>query len=162
MDRLPLATIAFAAVVALVLWLTVLVLESVPSEAPPNNTETRAAAEVMPHADDAVACADVENDLGQLVAESRSCSSNADCDLFDYGYPIQCMTAVARDRIVDLRQAFARYHDICEHRVYYDCPTGDSVRRPVCRNRQCAVDLVVPDSLQEETLEHLEIDDSDM
>ena len=108
---------------------------------------------------DALSCQQVEEDLVASVASAQYCSSDDDCTLFDYGYPIQCMTSVSRSEITSLRIAYRSYEQSCAYRVYYDCPSGSMERQAVCRNNRCEVDLVSNDPLQDETLQHLGIRD---
>ena len=42
-----------------------------------------------------LSCQQVEAELMQDLAASQYCSTNEDCTLFDYGFPIQCMTSVS-------------------------------------------------------------------
>ena len=102
-------------------------------------------------------CDRAEAMLIEKVDEAQSCSSDDECTLFDYGYPIQCLTSVSKLHITALRLQYRQYEDSCPFRVYYDCPTGSMERVPVCRNKRCAVDLVTPEILQDETLDHLGI-----
>jgi len=107
----------------------------------------------------ALSCGQAEAVLTDQVGESRHCTSNDDCTLFDYGYPIQCMTSVAKSEISALRQEYRRYEQSCAHRVYYDCPTGGMIRVAVCRSNRCEVELRTNDPLQNRTREHLGIED---
>lgn len=86
-------------------------------------------------------CPAVEDNLETLVGESRGCESDDDCTLFDYGYPIDCMSSVAKSAVPALRAAYRQYDESCEHRLFYDCPTEPFVRIPVCRNNRCTVEL---------------------
>ena len=165
MNKLPLATAALAAVAALALWLLALYLEDdshwVPPVASSSQVSGEGAGRITPDsavAIDVPACEVVEDRLRSTVAESRACVSDRDCAVFDYGYPIDCMTSVARAEISTLRQEFSEYHASCEYRVYFDCPTGAAQRHAVCREQQCTIDLVTIDSLQDDTLDHLGLD----
>ena len=93
------------------------------------------------------------------VEEARYCTTDDDCTLFDYGYPIQCMTSVARSEITALRLQYRRYEESCEYRVYYDCPSGSLERQAVCRQNRCGVKLADIDPLKDATLQHLGIKD---
>jgi len=104
---------------------------------------------------DARSCQQAEADIVSRVDESRYCSTDDDCTLFDYGYPIQCLTSVSKSEITALRLEYRRYEESCEYRVYYDCPAGNSERQPVCRNSRCEVDIVTDDPLKNMTLRHL-------
>lgn len=103
-------------------------------------------------------CDAAENDMREAVAAAQSCSTDDDCTLFDYGYPIQCMTSVAKSEITSLRLRYRDYESSCQFRVYYDCPTDGAERVAVCRNRQCVVELETIDALRDETLHHIGID----
>ncbi len=108
---------------------------------------------------DAMSCQQVEAELVSEVASSQYCASDDDCTLFDYGYPIQCMTSVAKSEITALRLAYRNYEQSCAYRVYYDCPSGTMERQAVCRNNRCDVELVTIDPLKDATLQHLGIKD---
>ncbi len=166
MNKLPLATALLATVAAFALWaaahyLQVSVAGSDPSARQGVNESQYAAAtststEIpllpeQPGSD----CATVESELVEIVQASQSCRTDNDCTIFDYGYPIQCLTSVARSKISNLRREFRRYHAECEYRVYYDCPTGEMTRRARCRQNQCIVTLESGEGLSEDTLEHL-------
>lgn len=105
-------------------------------------------------------CEDTERTLGDLIESARYCTSDSDCTLFDFGYPIECMTSVAHSEITVLRLAYRRYEQSCDYRVYYDCPTEPMERLAVCRENRCTVSLDTIDSLEEETLEYLGIEGS--
>ena len=119
----------------------------------PNDTPLRTAT-------DAAGCAEAEVTIAARVDAARYCVSDDDCTLFDYGYPIQCLTSVAKTQITGLRREYRRYAASCAYRVYYDCPTGDMHREPVCRSNRCTVELATDDVLQDETLRYLGIKDS--
>ncbi len=108
---------------------------------------------------DALSCQQVEEGLVQKVEHAQYCVTDDDCTLFDYGYPIQCLTSVAKSEITTLRLEYRNYEQNCAYRVYYDCPSGDMERQPVCRSNRCEVDLVSNDPLNDETLQHLGIKD---
>jgi hypothetical protein len=110
-------------------------------------------------ATDVLSCEQSEALLNEDVAAAGYCSSDDDCTLFDYGYPIQCMTSVSKEQIAALRLAYRRYENSCSYRVYYDCPTGEMVRMPICRNNHCEVELTTSDPLQDATLQYLGIKD---
>lgn len=103
-------------------------------------------------------CEQAEATMLAKVEESRFCVTDSDCTLFDYGYPIQCLTSVARSEITSLRLEYQNYHDSCAYRVYYDCPSGEAEREAVCRDNRCEVELVTIDALKDETLEYLGIE----
>lgn len=108
---------------------------------------------------DALSCQQVETDLVSDVEAAQYCTTDDDCTLFDYGYPIQCMTSVAKAEITALRMAYRNYEQSCAYRVYYDCPSGAMERQAVCRNNRCEVELLTLDPLKDETLQHLGIKD---
>lgn len=108
---------------------------------------------------DAMSCQQVEEELVLDVAASQYCSTDDDCTLFDYGYPVQCMTSVSKQEITALRMAYRDYEQSCAYRVYYDCPSGNMERQAVCRDRRCEVELVTIDPLKDATLQHLGIKD---
>jgi hypothetical protein len=100
-------------------------------------------------------CGETEEALRALVDESQSCSVDDDCTIFDFGYPIQCLTSVAKSQITALRLEYRKYEQSCDYRVYYDCPSEPLERYPVCRNNHCTVELRTIDLLREETLDHI-------
>ena len=102
-------------------------------------------------------CERTEGTLRRRVERARYCESDDDCTIFDYGYPIQCLTSVAKPEITALRLQYRQYEASCEFRVYYDCPSGDRARQAVCRQNHCEVELATLDGLKEETLDHLGI-----
>ena len=108
---------------------------------------------------DALSCQQAETALVQKVEAAQYCSTDDDCTLFDYGYPIQCLTSVAKSEITALRNEYRSYEQSCAYRVYYDCPSGTMERQAVCRNNRCEVDLVSNDPLENATLQHLGIKD---
>lgn len=108
---------------------------------------------------DALSCQQAEEDLVSDVDASQYCSTDDDCTLFDFGYPIQCMTSVSKAEISALRLAYRNYEQSCSYRVYYDCPSGAMERQAVCRNNRCEVELLTLDPLKDETLQHLGIKD---
>jgi len=103
-------------------------------------------------------CVDAEADLLAKVEASQSCEVDADCTIFDYGYPIQCLTSVAQDEISSIRLAYRDYEQSCSYRVYYDCPSEPLERHPVCRNNRCEVELRTLDLLKEMTFNHIGVD----
>ena len=158
-------TILISVALAVLLWLAATLLEDdsrwLPAE-PPQAVDT---APATPRADtairpdgDAPSCGGVEAALTRQVDEARHCVTDDDCTLFDFGYPIQCMTSVSKDEITALRLAYRNYEQSCAYRVYYDCPTGDLERQPVCRRNRCAVELVGSEPLQDETRHHIGVE----
>ncbi len=103
-------------------------------------------------------CRDAEASIVEAVDASQYCASDDDCTIFDFGYPIQCLTSVAKTEISTLRVEYRNYHQSCEYRVYYDCPAEPLQRRPVCRNSRCAVELQTIDLLKDATLDHIGVD----
>jgi len=110
-------------------------------------------------ATDVLSCSQAEATLQSRVNGAQYCSIDNDCTLFDYGYPIQCLTSVAKLEITALRLEYRKYEDSCAYRVYYDCPSGEMERQAVCNNSRCTVELVSIDPLQDATLQHLGIKD---
>lgn len=103
-------------------------------------------------------CREAEDSLKEKLSVSQYCEADADCTIFDYGYPIQCLTSVAQKEISGLRLEYRNYEQSCSYRVYYDCPAEPLERHPVCRNNRCAVELRTLDLLRDQTLEHLGIE----
>jgi hypothetical protein len=99
-----------------------------------------------------------ERDLVRSVDDARACQVDEDCTIFDFGYPIQCLTSVAKSHITALRLEYRRYQASCDFRVYYDCPSGHLDRQPVCRENRCTVELRGEDELKEQTLDYLGIE----
>jgi len=165
MNRLPYATALISIVVAVGLWLIATWLEGdsawLKSQPEPaaeiSGDSVRPDSPVQADADVA-GCDQVEDDLRQQVDASQSCSIDEDCTLFDYGYPIQCLTSVAKSEITALRLRYRNYEQSCPYRVYYDCPTGSMERQPVCRSNRCTVELQSNGILEETTLDYLGIE----
>lgn len=103
-------------------------------------------------------CQAAERQLLERLEVSQSCSVDADCTIFDYGYPIQCLTSVAQSEVSALRLEYRNYEENCSFRVYYDCPSEPLERQAVCRNNRCTVELRTLDLLKERTFEHLGIE----
>ena len=103
-------------------------------------------------------CVQAEEAMRRAVNDAQYCSNDDDCTLFDYGYPIQCLTSVAKSHITALRLEYRNYEQTCAYRVYYDCPSGDSQRSAACRDNRCEVEILTIDDLQDETLEYLGIE----
>ena len=161
MNRLPVAIAVIAATLAAGLWLLASKLEQSVRESPPLVTSRDLAGptpQTVTSDEDSPDCGLAEADIRTIVDRARGCGVDSDCAIFDYGYPIECLTSVARTQISYLRQQFSRYHESCEYRVYYDCPTGDLRRKAVCRNKRCEIDLVSVDELTEDTLDYLGVD----
>jgi len=164
MNRLPFATALISIVVAVSLWLIATWLEgdSTWLKSPAESASQISDAAVRPDSPlqtDAVteSCDQVEDALRQQVSASQFCSNDDDCTLFDYGYPIECLTSVAKAEITPLRLAYRNYERSCPYRVYYDCPTGSMERQAVCRSNRCTVELQSNETLEEQTLDYLGI-----
>ena len=151
--------------IAVVLWLLATLLQGglcpdLPVPAPQAEPAQESLRQANPPAEERLslqeACTRAESEIRSIVGNARQCATDDDCTLFDYGYPIDCMTSVAKSEIVTLREGFRKYGERCEHRVFYDCPTEPFVRLPVCQSGRCEVELVDPRDLQDETLEQLE------
>ena len=100
-------------------------------------------------------CREAETGLIARVDAAQSCEVDADCIIFDYGYPVQCLTSVASSEISALRIEYRNYEQSCSFRVYYDCPSDPLERVPVCRNSRCAVELRTLDILKDRTYDHI-------
>lgn len=166
MKRLPYATALISIAIAVPLWLLATWLDSdtpwPAKELAPGNEIARngvrpdsPVAHTMPNAAD---CVRTEDTLRARIDDSQYCTNDDDCTLFDYGYPIQCLTSVAKGEITALRLEYRNYEQNCEYRVYYDCPTGEMERRPVCHEHRCAVELQSNEILEKETRDYLGID----
>lgn len=165
MNRLPYATALISITLAVVLWLIATRLEDGSRWLPAQQSEHPDLTMARPRADTPVQskessanCEQAEDTLRKKVASAQYCATDDDCTVADYGYPIQCLTSVAKSEITALRLEYRNYARNCAFRVYYDCPSGDAKREAVCRNNRCAVDLVTTDLLQDETLEYLGIE----
>lgn len=102
-----------------------------------------------------MSCQETENRLRIVIDRARSCNVDDDCTLFDYGYPLDCMTSVAKSQIPLLREEYRQYDESCEYRVFYDCPTEPYVRLALCRNNRCIVELDKRDDFEDATLDRL-------
>jgi hypothetical protein len=102
-----------------------------------------------------MSCQESEDRLKVVIEDARSCNVDDDCTLFDYGYPLDCLSSVAKEQIPKLREEYRRYGEACEHRVFYDCPTEPFVRLALCRNNRCVVELDRRDDLEDATLDQL-------
>ena len=128
-------------------------------EEPPQSIDT-SPAQVRPDSEvrtiaDTLSCDQAETQLRVKVDAAQYCSTDDDCTLFDFGYPIQCLTSVAKDQISILRAEYSKYEQSCEFRVYYDCPTGPMERQAVCRRNRCVVELESNEMLEAETRDYL-------
>ena len=147
-------TVLLSVALAVSLWFVATWFEDDARWLPAEATQTNELALEAPRSDsalrvntDALSCQQVEEELVADVASSQYCSTDEDCTLFDYGYPIQCMTSVSKQEITALRLAYRDYEQSCSYRVYYDCPSGNMERQAVCRNSRCEVELVTIDPL---------------
>lgn len=165
MNRLPFATAVISLTLAIGLWLIAtwlegdsqwLAFDSV-SDTGVSTVEVRPDTPIQVSSDIAD-CEQAEDALRARVDEARYCSTDDDCTLFDYGYPIECLTSVAKNDITALRLEYRVYEQSCPYRVYYDCPTGDMERQAVCRSNRCAVELKSTEVLEERTLDYLGIE----
>jgi hypothetical protein len=159
-------TVLISVIAAVVLFLVATLFEDdsrwlLPEGAEQIDTSPRSARQDTPVrvATDVLSCSQAEATLQARVGNAQYCSIDDDCTLFDYGYPIQCLTSVAKLEITALRLEYRKYEESCKYRVYYDCPSGDMKRQAVCRNNRCTVVLVSIDPLQDATLQHLGIKD---
>ena len=164
LSSLQVGAISFFA--ATLLWLVATLFEDdsrwqPPSSGPAVATDMSATRSDTPvrTATDVLSCQQSEAALQASVNGARYCSTDEDCTLFDYGYPIQCMTSVSKSEITALRLQYRRYEQSCAYRVYYDCPSGEMERAPTCRNNRCEVELTTIHPLQDETLQHLGLKD---
>jgi len=103
-------------------------------------------------------CREAEDSIRQIVDASQYCNVDDDCTIFDYGYPIQCLTSVAKSEITTLRKEYDKYQQSCEYRVYYDCPSEPLRRQAVCRRNHCVVVLQTIDLLRDATLNHIGVE----
>lgn len=164
MNKLPLPTLALAIVIAIVLWYLATLLEgdryaaAVSPPANPPEFGRRQQDTPLRGGADALRCAEAEQQIEAMVEQSRYCRSDEECTIFDFGYPIQCLTSVAKTAISALRLEFREYEKSCPFRVYFDCPSEPLEREAVCRNNRCEVDLRTLDRLRDQTLQHLGID----
>jgi len=165
MNRLPYATALISISLAIILWFIATRLEddsrwlTMQEGAQPDLTMQQPRKDTPVQTTESVAnCAQAEDVLRRKVESARYCSTDDDCTVADYGYPIQCLTSVAKSEISALRLEYRNYEKNCAFRVYYDCPSGQAERQAVCRNNRCEVDLVTNDLLQDETLEYLGIE----
>jgi len=165
MNRLSLATAVISVIVAVALWLVATWLEgdtrwllpASPADPVPGQVEVRPNSEIQVSAEVAD-CDQAEAALREKVSGAQYCATDDDCTLFDYGYPIECLTSVAKNEISALRAEYSRYEQSCQYRVYYDCPTGRMQRHAVCRSNRCAVELRSTEGLEEKTLDYLGVE----
>ncbi len=159
-------TVLISVVAAVVLWLGATWLEDDARWLPPEVKNQFDSTVETPRPDtpvradtDVLSCSQSEATLQAKVDSAQYCATDDDCTLFDYGYPIQCLTSVSKSEITALRMEYRNYENSCAYRVYYDCPSGEMERQAVCRNNRCEVELTSNDPLQDMTLQHLGIKD---
>jgi hypothetical protein len=163
MKEIRSAWLPFAVGIAVVLWLAATVLDSRLQEEPdpaPSGAEVLEdeAGEDFPAGgvtDTPMSCEATEEHLKAVIDAARYCVDDDDCTLFDYGYPLDCMTSIAKSEIPLLREEYRKYDENCEFRVFYDCPTEPYVRLALCRDNRCVVELDRRDELQDSTLEQM-------
>lgn len=165
MNKLPLPVLVLSVALAVVLWYIATLLEGdrygvvdPPAITTPPDFGRQQADSPVHGGAAALRCDRSEQNIQQQVDASRYCESDDECTIFDFGYPIQCLTSVAKSEITELRRAFDSYQQDCTFRVYYDCPAEPLEREAVCRNNRCEVELRTLDQLREQTLRHLGIE----
>lgn len=165
MNNTSAKTTSISILAAVILWAVATWLEGETSQPQSASIETVRAFvnEVTPDSEirtDVVlqSCRAAEADVQSLVEASQYCDIDEDCTIFDYGFPIQCLTSVSVSAITALRMEYRNYQQSCEYRVYYDCPSEPLQRQPVCRNNRCAVELHTLDFLKDATLDHIGVD----
>jgi hypothetical protein len=165
MGKLPLSTALLSATVAVALWYLATMLEgnrpwaiTQTTVEPPSPFGRQAGDTPVLGGGAALDCQQSERKLQTLVESARYCVSDDDCTIFDYGYPIQCLTSVANASITALRLEYREYEQSCRYRVYYDCPSEPLERHAVCRSKRCEVELRAFDYLKDETLQHIGAD----
>ena len=166
MSKLSATTTSISIIVAVVLWALATWLEGEKSQADFRSVDAARAFSDEVATDTEIrtdgllhSCWAAEAEVLKRVEESQSCEVDEDCTIFDYGYPIQCLTSVASSEITALRLEYRKYEQSCEYRVYYDCPSAPLQRRPVCQNNRCAVELQTLDILKDATLDHIGVDE---
>lgn len=157
-------TVRISIIAAVAIWAIATLFEGnerwqdLSSREPPDLSMPTQRADTPVRTDTTVAsCEQAEDMMRASVSASQACLTDSDCTLFDYGYPIQCLTSVNKSEITALRLEYRNYERSCAYRVYYDCPSGEAEREAVCRNQRCEVELVTIDALKDETLEYLGI-----
>ena len=164
MKEIRSAWLPLAVGVAVVLWLIATVLDSRLQEGPDPIAPTDAEVVGDEPVEDfpagnvtntPMSCEATEEHLKTVIDDARYCVVDDDCTLFDYGYPLDCMTSIAKSEIPRLREEYRKYDENCEFRVFYDCPTEPYVRLALCRDNRCVVELDRRDELQDSTLEQM-------
>ena len=165
MSRLSTSTAAACVLSVFLLWLVIAIDSGqapwlpIGTSEPPASTPPQTVAEPAT-SPPILTCEETENALRGRIDTARYCMTDSDCTLFDFGYPIDCMTSVAKSEITDLRLEYRRYEESCDFRVYFDCPAEPMVRRAVCQQNRCSVSLETIDGLEKETLDYLGIGSS--
>jgi len=160
MNRTSLTTMTAWLLAILLLWLMIMIDSNdlswlqIGTGEPPAAPVANSPTDPVP-TEPALSCEKTENLLRDLIDTARYCTTDSDCTLFDFGYPIDCMTSVAKLEITALRIEYRRYEQNCDFRVYYDCPAEPAQRRAVCMENRCSVSLQTIDNLEDETLEYL-------
>ena len=160
MNRISLTTTIAWLLAMLLLWLMIMIDSDdlswlqIGSGEPPAAPVATSPMDPVP-TEPALSCEKTENSLRDLIDTARDCTTDSDCTLFDFGYPIDCMTSVAKLEITALRLEYRKYEQSCDFRVFYDCPAEPMVRRAVCMENRCSVSLQTIDNLEDETLEYL-------
>ncbi len=165
MNRFPYSAAVASVIATLLLGFMVKIVNDDPAWLPFDSGDTPVKPAAEPSASVAVYspalnCKETENALRDRIDTARYCATDSDCTLFDFGYPIDCMTSVAKSEITALRLDYRRYEQSCDYRVYFDCPAEPMERRAVCEENRCIISLQAIDTLEEETLVHLGIGQS--
>lgn len=159
-NRLPVTAALAPIIVALLIGFLIRIVNDDPAGEQIKSGDAPTAAATVPAHPALPECKDTEDSLRERVETARHCDTDSDCTLFDFGYPIECMTSVAKSEITALRLEYRKYEQSCDFRVYYDCPAEPMQRRAVCHEQRCTVSLETIDTLRDETLEYLGIDES--
>ena len=162
MKYLTSSTTSLSFAIAIVLFAVATLIEGdpAPPELPPEEDTPQMLREVREDTNirdtrTAEACREAEAALVQTLEASQYCQVDSDCTILDYGYPLQCMTSIAQDRVSAYRLQYRDYEARCEYRVYYDCPDAPMTRTPVCRANRCEVELSRNEVLRQLTLDHI-------
>ena len=160
MKQLTSSTTALSIVIATVLFVIASVFDSPPPPLYDPEVNGEWIPEVRPDTavrDELVtqSCQQAEDRLFAAIDAAQACEVDDDCTILDYGYPIQCMTSIARESVSAVRLEYREYESSCPYRVYYDCPSEPMQRVPVCRNNRCAVELQRHEQLKQLTLDYI-------
>jgi hypothetical protein len=158
--KLASAWVPVSVSIAILLWLLATAVEvrlQAPDAQPPPDSAAEQDVEDGPPDGGTVSmsCTESEERLKDVIAGARSCNTDDDCTLFDYGYPLDCMSSVAKSQIPLLRDEYRQYDEACDFRVFYDCPTEPYVRLALCRHNRCVVELDRSDDLEDSTLNQI-------